>query len=79
MDFSDVFYDPRLRGMATRAIIPNGLIVHIVVAADTGRARFLEVEIRMTGFAFNVFMLALEPKTCRFVAEFRFCIEGPAA
>jgi hypothetical protein len=79
VDFSDVFYDPRLCGMATCAIIPNGLIVHIRVAAYTRRTCFLKVEIRMTGLAFDVFMLSLKPKTCCFVAEFGFGIERPTA
>jgi hypothetical protein len=79
VDFSDVFHDPRLCCMAARAIIPHGLIVHIAVAADTGRTCFLKIEIRMTGLAFDIFMLALQPKTCRFVAEFGFAVERPTA
>jgi hypothetical protein len=79
VDFSDVFYDPRLCCMAACAVIPNGLIVHIAVAADTGRTCFLKVEIRMAGLAFDIFMLALQPKTCRFVAEFGFGVERPTA
>jgi hypothetical protein len=79
VDFRDVFYDPRLSCVATCAIIPDGLIVHIRVTAYTRRTCFLKVEIRMTGLAFDVFMLALEPKTCCFMTEFSFGIERPTA
>jgi hypothetical protein len=79
VDFCDVFYDPRLCGVTTCTIIPDGLVVHIRVAAYTRRTCFLKVQIRMTGLTFDVFMLALEPKTRCFMAEFGFGIECPTA
>jgi hypothetical protein len=41
--FGNVFNDPGLRGVATRTIIPDRLVMHVAMAAHARRVRFLEI------------------------------------
>jgi hypothetical protein len=45
VDFSDIFYNPRLSRVAACAIIPDGLIMHVAVAADARRTGFFKVKV----------------------------------
>jgi hypothetical protein len=58
VNFRNVFNDPRLRVVTTCAVVSYGLVMHVAVATDTGRACFFEIQIRMTSLAFDIFMLS---------------------
>jgi hypothetical protein len=55
--FGNVFNDPGLRGVATRTIISDRLVVHVTVATHARRARFLEIQVCVTSLAFDGFVL----------------------
>ena len=58
VNFCNIFDNPRLCIVAARAVIPNGLVMHVAVATDTGRACFFEIQIGVTSLTFDIFMLS---------------------